>query len=792
MKRIRNAIVAVVVLIALAAIGFWLKGVFGPKPQESTKAQKKVETKQIITSEDLIAKALAAKEIDYETSLLYRTYAVFSDPRLPEKYKRDVIDLDAATVIFAEVKAKRDQLSQSALKELAPFMARPNDPISIFNKPQSGYVDFAAAVPALWADEGWSSETAVGGKVRIWTRRDPRNASLTYAGRVEAIWPLLINLINEPLPDKPGDPSSLINPDQAIDIYVVPLGGRNPRMRDCLRNRSTKGCTFIGASGWAIPCDPEDFLSSSGYVVIDSSASGSSLNGTLAHELFHVSQFSYDRMENSWLMEATATWAEFRVLQMLGDDLGDVHRTLPYFFNALNQPLDSKGESIQAYSGVRIQQYGSYLFFLFAQMERNDGIVRQVWESARTKDGIKAVDAVFSLKDNFREFALRNWNFEPVSPTYSQPDPEFPDLSPSLTKEIELSKDKKETIDEPIQRLAARYYYVGVPVGEGIHKITVVLEDIISRPGAGVDAIVTIEGRSAEVRHWSSESKITFCLDKADERLVNLTLIVSNGSESTLDGKIEIDPSSEPCSEWSGTITFTRDVDGKHSIDNNTIKLAFKERVRIIVDFEKNKETAFDYEMQSLSGSYNLIEYRYSSTTEGCVTEQADFGGSGLMEKVPEGESVPHVPGKAFAHVSLAVDAEDTYQIYIDIHLLPPTGGLVTFRDIDYENGKPVCRESERHPMPQYWLEERVYHVKGHIGTCDYRGLMSGAFIITGKASKDGIFGSRTFRGDGSEGTHDSENFYAATGIDTLLSHLGIPSTVTVSFELTRKKKENN
>jgi hypothetical protein len=785
MKGIRIVIASVVVLIALALIGLWWKGVFGPKVQEPTKVQKKGEIKPIITSEDLIAKALAAKEIDYETSLLYRTYAVFSDPRLPEKYRSDVIDLDAATLIFTEVEAKRDQLSPSVLKELAPFMARPNDPISIFNRPP-----FAAAgiVPAFGADNDWSSETALDGRVRIWTRRDSRNASLTYAGRVEGIWPLLKGLINEPLKDKEGDPSPQINPDEAIDIYVLPLGGMNPRKQECLRDRAASGCTVIGASGWAIRCDPRVLMTSSGYIIIDSSLRGSSLDGTIAHELFHVSQFSYDRLEDSWLMEATATWAEFRVVQMLGGDLSDVHKTLPYFFNVLDQPLDREGESITAYAGVRMRQYGSYLFFLFAQMERNDSIVRQIWESARTKDGVKAVDAVFSLKDNFREFALRNWNFEPVNPSYSKPDPEFPDLGPSLTKDIKLSKDKKETIDKPIERLAARYYNVSVPVGEGINKITVTLDDVTSRPGAGVDAIVTIEGRSAEVRHWSSESKVTFCMDTADERLLQMVLIVSNGSETTLTGKIEIDPSSKACNEWSGTITFTRNVDGKHSEGNHTQKLAFKEQVRMFVDFEKNKETAFDYEMKSIYGSYNLTEYRYSSTFEGCVTDQADFGGSGLVEKVPDAGYTSHVPGKAFAHVSLAVDAEDTYQIYLDIHLLPPTGGMVIFRDIDYENDKPVCRERERHPVPQYWLEGLEGRVRAH----DYRGMMSGAFIITGKASKDGIFGSRTYRGDGVEGTYGSENFKSAAGIDTGLSHLGILSTVTVTYELNRKKKDKN
>jgi len=809
MKKTTILIAVVIVLMALIALGFWLKGVFGPKAkggpgpraQEATKVQNKAELKPIITSEDLIAKALQAKEIDYETSLLYRTYAVFDDPRLPGKYRSDVIDLDAATLIFAEVQAKRDELSPSVLKELAPFMARPNDPISIFNRPSS-VTRGIGLVPALWGDEGggyedWISETAVGGKVRIWTRRNSKNAVLTYAGRVETVWEHLNKLIQEPLADKEDDPSPKINPDSAIDIYMLPLGGNDPRREECLRNPSKEGCKFIGVAGLTIGCPPFNKRTASGYVLIDSSRSGTSLYATIAHELFHVSQFSYDCWDSSWLMESTATWAEFRVLQMMREDWSGVHSYLPPFVETLEesldfegQRLDSKGKPTSESSGKRIRQYGAYLFFLFAQMEKNDGIVRQIWESARRENGIKAVDAVFSLKDNFREFALRDFNNEPVEPLYSKADEEFPTGLLPKFKKITLSKDKKESIDKPLERLSIRYQYVSIPISEGISKITVNLKDFTSKPGAGVDAIVLIEGRKDwEVRHWSGESKVTFCMDKKDERLVDMTLIMSNASETTLKGKIEIDPSSKPCSEWSGTISFTRDVDGKHTENGVTTKLAFKEQVRIFVDFEKNKETAFDYEMESIYGSYNLIEYRYSSTFEGCVTEQADFGGAGVVEMVPAGESVSCVPGKAFAQVTLSVNAEGTYQIYLFIHLLPPTGGLVILRDLDRdENGNPTCTERERYPVPQY-SSENILETMGR--AYDHRSLAC-AFIITGKASKDGIFGSRTYRGDEAEGTHGSETYKFATGIDTGLRHLEIPSTATVTYNLSRRKKDQN
>ena len=110
---------------------------------------------------ELIADDLAHGDIDYETSLLYRFYALFSDPRLPGRYRNAPSDGED-TGLFEEVQAMLPSLSAEGQAALAPFLARPDDPSSPFgpavssairrpddgsqNKCQTGWID--TSVPA--------------------------------------------------------------------------------------------------------------------------------------------------------------------------------------------------------------------------------------------------------------------------------------------------------------------------------------------------------------------------------------------------------------------------------------------------------------------------------------------------------------------------------------------------------------------------------------------------------------------------------------------------------------------
>jgi len=560
----RKVIFSIVALVLLAGLAswFWRSGRLRRPSPLNMRAGKMPKAPQLPpSSEQLIAQALRGKEIDYETSIMYRVFALFGDGRLPAKYVSETFNLDAGTALFAEIHKNRDRLSAATLNTLAPFLARPNDPKSILYLPRSVTAGVLSA-PVVHAASAWANLPAANGLVRVWTSPDFQLPTPleTYVGGVNLVWPELRKLIRAPIPDQAGDPSADVNPDSAIDIYVLPVGQINPRQGGCDQHPNAGTCAFPNVGGLTFATPPISAPhSSSAYILISANNFDDFLLGVLAHELYHASQNAYN-YDTPWLMESTATWAQFRVLQNLGRTYTQVTSFLPDFFSTLNlTPLDTWDTLPSTH------QYGAYLYFLFAQMERGDSVVSDVWTQAATLDGAAAVDAAFPFKDHFRDFALRNWNRDPVPKLYSTADPNFPDLQPT-TYPIALLADHPETLNGNILYLTADYYQVAA-IDENIAKLRFDFGSLAQNENAGVDAIVTIEKKSPEVRHWTGQRQVTFCRDDADERITSFILIISNADlEHGLTPPVKLQPYSKPCEGTGATLsmngTFTADFTG--------------------------------------------------------------------------------------------------------------------------------------------------------------------------------------------------------------------------------------
>ncbi|HJQ04258.1 MAG TPA: MXAN_6640 family putative metalloprotease [Nocardioides sp.] len=108
---------------------------------------------------------------------------------------------------------------------------------------------------------------------------------------------------------------------------------------------------------------------------------------TAAHEYFHAVQFAYDFDEDSWMMEATATWAEDELYTGINDN----RNYLPY------GPIGKPSVSLDAYSNASgnsgyLHQYGTWIFFryLTEHYRTQQGglpiLVRQIWRRSVGKD----------------------------------------------------------------------------------------------------------------------------------------------------------------------------------------------------------------------------------------------------------------------------------------------------------------------------------------------------------------------------------------------------------------------
>ncbi len=171
------------------------------------------------------------------------------------------------------------------------------------------------------------------------------------------------------------------------------------------------------------------------------------LQVTAAHEYFHAVQFGYDALEDSWLMEATATWAE----DELYDDVDD---NLQYLSES---PLKKPGQPLDTFNDAGAQ-YGTWIFFRFLteNVTAEEGglptLVRDIWRRADGALGgpddysIQAVTEVlgsygFDLSEAFGLFAAVNrapgLHYEEGAANH------YPSAGPAAT--IRLTSTKKDS-----------------------------------------------------------------------------------------------------------------------------------------------------------------------------------------------------------------------------------------------------------------------------------------------------------------------------------------------------------
>jgi hypothetical protein len=568
MSRWTGRIAALLTTVALVA-GCGQSSTPAPNPSGAvTSAPTAAPTAEPIipTSEELIADALAAGKIGYEDSILYRALALYGSADLPSDYRSKVPDMEAAGSLLREIGRNESKLSAATLAKLAPYRVRPADPVSIFNT--TPVASRGAGIPLAALDHGalpqpdlaaptasaWKSQTAAGGKIRVWMKGTPDADSrlATYAADMDKVWGAYPGIFTYPRPDMPNVPSAAVNPDSAVDVYFVNAGTIDPRRADCARNPSLAYCKLDGAQGFAPPADPYDNpRTSSGYMVIDAGLGGDDLIDTLAHELAHVAQFTYDWDEVSWLYESTATWVAYKVMKKLTLDPTFAYTLATRFYPGLSQPLTRE---------TKQNAYGSWLYFLYAAMEKGDGVVVDVWKAAG-QDGVQgadAVDKVMPFAKAFAGFGIRNWNQDPVKPKYDSVDGDFPDLQPRLRNTVtEIGGDGEDKLDVSLPKLATAYFDYSF---ESSARAVTFENSLAGTPNAHVWAIKQIKDKWQPPEDWSGLNKKKFCRDAPEEDVTRLIIVVANSSltdKLTAPDRPTIKGDAKGCMGWAGTMKGT-------------------------------------------------------------------------------------------------------------------------------------------------------------------------------------------------------------------------------------------
>jgi hypothetical protein len=548
------------------------------------------------TSADLITAAVANGTIDEATGYVYRFYAQWFDPRLPDAYRGASGD-DADLVALAQ--AAFDSLTPDDQARLRPFLVRPRDAGSYFNEPQvtaaTARISLASAaggstgIPVAQApsdprcDELHFVENEVPGiPVTVWGRCYEHSGAYTYDVETDVaevmvfiadLYPKEVALMGRPIGDQfkdPAHPEYEVSEagDGRIDIYVV-KGRFTPY--DRLLENEHKAITY--------PAEPKVNGTSSAYIVYDGAKAGGTVDArkaNLAHEFFHVLQDKYnqagriscpypnvtgtcsDRDRTShWFSEASAAWAEHYFVQTQeGREPDYVHfRSFLATDWSLSETKDLNG-------------YRSWVWPLFMEQETAPQAIANVWRSLLGKRGWQAVQQVVSdalpFEDHFRDFAVRVWQekldgdpfrrfqdkwpgFPPTTPrdvdainahftNLGLPPPQDP--IPRFKGFVDIKAGETKNFTEDIPELWADYYDISPDTPT--RRLEFVFSGLSPRTAVDVDVLLRIDDKW-EHRPLSGAGTIQFCLDKPADAIQQLILVLSNH---------EMDPNKHVTGRW--------------------------------------------------------------------------------------------------------------------------------------------------------------------------------------------------------------------------------------------------
>jgi hypothetical protein len=499
-------------------------------------------------SAGLIANALAQHRIDYGTSLLYRFYAFWGDPRLPAAFRGAETGGDDAMAFEAVAAIASGRVRGAEAARLRPFLLRPSDPRSAYHR---GAGARAAAAPAGECNVSKaptpSGEIGQGNDLAwVWGYQDD-----TQTPRV---LPRLLEIVTKYLGAEEKDmgktvPDSLVdcakaNPTTGLDVYVTSSGYAVPRDLTQTPPKNTYAVTVPSCS--AAGCTSFILLNAPMLPYWDI------VEVTLVHELFHVLQFAHltsYKASDHWFTEASAEWAETHYTPKLSIQQSE---NSSWYLSFQKQTAFSIGSSC---TECRMS-YASWIWPFF--MEQEGASVFTAWtllpKATDNASATRILDGLFPFATHLRDFAVRDLNFDYHDKGSSQPGPRFqygdvaadwlPLDSPEdrLVDETTLSDtgrtDRTVTTHKP-GSLDFRWTIFNLPDKS---KVRYAKFDFSKLGGeTDVDALVQVAGQRGYERRPLNGKTLEFCRDDSGDDISRVIAVVSNHSltgESPSDSEI--------------------------------------------------------------------------------------------------------------------------------------------------------------------------------------------------------------------------------------------------------------
>ncbi len=497
----------------------------------------------------LIGERLETGEIDYPTSLVYRAYALFDDPRLPSELSGGGSRAEDHA-FFIEARRFWAEIPKETQDLLTPFIVRPTDSRSLFfdsaGRAESAGIQTETTQVPTNADgdcgEGWASLDSPRFQFKVWMHctGDHEGDLAAAVGMIEDFWEREVALMGPPNPDTGSEDQG---GDSRIDFYFVE--DENDRL-----DRGVGDQLAAAAYAHAAPDAPFVGRTSSAYVLARRAAIYDPAGVmVLAHEFFHTlqeahnyeilfgfkgspysSDFDTILFAEFWFVEATANW----VVSYLYRDTMDpsvMYMNLHAYYLQGFLPFDVPVyHSPRQWTPEYYHIYGAYVYFLFLEQEVGPQAIADLWVALEEVEAddfdrtLAIIDGLLPFADNFREFAVRNLNRDllpgdPISPSFRDLDLTFPEDQPPPMRnlgadEILTSQDvdaEPLLFHESIPSLAA-HYYTFTPESD-VRQVTLDFSGLAPDVALDVDLLVKIREGEWERRKLEPGETATLCRD---------------------------------------------------------------------------------------------------------------------------------------------------------------------------------------------------------------------------------------------------------------------------------------
>jgi|GEM_PF-3386460 hypothetical protein len=344
-----------------------------------------------------------------------------------------------------------------------------------------------------------------------------------------------------------------------------------------------------------------------------------------AHELFHCYQYhipltNWGNMDEKWMREATATWSENVIYPAYNREW----EFLDTFFKTRDDPLVVVNGN---------KQYSDYMFFLFLQQNNgNEWSVIKPLLATKTKGAKGALKEIENYDSKFSDFVAWNWNKDPMQKYTDLPSYPAKSINGGALQEYTLDVPGKMDVVYTIGGGGAAYQVYKIPEQNEVKKIQFYFK------GHGNDqkqrrAFVKI-GNHWEDQSWTYLTNKRFCLNKPEEKVTEIVLIVSdsNLNNENLDSSdYEVDTTGECPFEISGftKITYTFNAQGSDGPATGGSKFSGTYISNDVLQYDEEYD---EYRLKSRTASCSYDEFtdmkdeiyhiRSEKTGSGTTTEQ--------------------------------------------------------------------------------------------------------------------------------------------------------------------------